>query len=200
MSGIDIARSKFPLWRLDDLQATSATANTPRRCRSGGESLTRGEVVLAYVGPDGELVKTVRRAAMFPVRSEHVRTRADGDDVVVSFPVRGTAGGMTFEAEAEWFRADATGYERASEGERKRAVEKANPAPQVRLVGRIVPYTVDEVKTTSGTDKPVTLEKRRYGNPPDTFPLTAYDSDGNRIGCKTGTRYRPQDGLPEYDQ
>jgi hypothetical protein len=184
--------SGAPSWRLGD--ANTVAPPTPKR--AAGESLVPGEVAVAYIGQDDELLGTVIRACLFPVENECIRMHTAGRNAVATFPVRGVVDHEEFEQRATWFTADPGEWERASLADRRAAVANLPVVPRLVLHCRLAPLP-------SGKASPDQPRRRRidYG---DGRSAIVTDGDAKRIEFSDGETVTvtelPEDGAGDVSQ
>jgi hypothetical protein len=142
-------------WRIGEPAPARAL---PKRSWRDREILVPGEVVVRYIGQDGCLLGVLARRAMFPVRTDRVRSDVSGRKITFTFPACGTVDGQAFESQVRWFTTDAAEYARASASERAAAIWESGLTPRAVLECRLFPLPEPKPAGASG--------KRRidYGN------------------------------------
>jgi hypothetical protein len=140
-----------------------------------------GEVVVRWWARDGSCVRQLTRKVKFPVDMDEATfwTASDGRRRF-GFPVRLRFDDEELEARYE---GDASSWERARP---RLAIEKTLPAA-----------AITELSDPQSGRK---LRKAHYPLPNENFRLEVIDSDGLRVGRRSGTRYRIGDKMNPDDE
>jgi hypothetical protein len=176
-------------WRL------GAKATPARSSRSRTESLVPGEVLVAYLDQEGNVLDVLRRDAVFAVRHDQIRTDVTSGTVSVRFSVIGRAEGQAFEEAVTWFKAEASAYDRATTAERAAAVSEAGATPRIVLARQLAPLP---------EPKPAGQPGRRRIDYGDGRHAIVTDGEAKRIEFSDGETVTvtelPEDGAGDVSQ